>query len=181
MPEEIRVLKEAARLMDEAGVPYMVSGSIAMNFYAQPRMTRDIDIVIVLQRGEEEKFVSLLENDFYVDRNVVMEEAGRCGMFNVIHNRSIVKIDFIMRKEGEYDVAAFDRRRPIEIGGDRIWLISPEDLVLAKLKWARESLSEMQIKDVRSILASVDDLDMEYVVRWIGDLKLSEIFERARI
>ena len=50
MSEELAVLKEVTRRLDCAKIAYMVTGSIATNFYTVPRMTRDIDIVIELGR-----------------------------------------------------------------------------------------------------------------------------------
>jgi hypothetical protein len=41
--EELEVLKIVAGRLGGAGIAYMLTGSIAMNPYAVPRMTRDID------------------------------------------------------------------------------------------------------------------------------------------
>ena len=49
MESEADVLKLVASRLNAAGIPYMVSGSMALNFYATPRMTRDIDIVVEIQ------------------------------------------------------------------------------------------------------------------------------------
>ena len=48
MSEELDVLKLVTARLDATGIPYMVTGSMAMNYYAVPRMTRDIDIVVDL-------------------------------------------------------------------------------------------------------------------------------------
>ncbi len=49
MKNEIDVLKDISRKFDKANIAYMLTGSMAMNFYAQPRMTRDVDVVIAIQ------------------------------------------------------------------------------------------------------------------------------------
>ena len=46
MLEETEVLKLVCKTLDESNIPYMLTGSFAANFYATPRMTRDIDLVI---------------------------------------------------------------------------------------------------------------------------------------
>ena len=48
---EIDIVRDVSRRFEQAGIPYMLTGSMAMNYYAQPRMTRDIDVVIALGRG----------------------------------------------------------------------------------------------------------------------------------
>jgi len=66
MSEELEVLKIVTSRLNEANIPYMISGSIAANYYTIPRMTRDIDVVIGLKQGDIDKFTSLFEDDFYV-------------------------------------------------------------------------------------------------------------------
>jgi len=96
MSEELEVLNIVSWRLNEAEIPYMISGSIAANYYTVPRMTRDIDIVIELKQEDIDKFVALFEKDFYLNRETVTNEVSRQGMFNLIHNRYVVKIDFII-------------------------------------------------------------------------------------
>jgi len=67
MSEELEVLKTVTQRLNEAGIRYMVSGSIAANYYTVPRMTRDIDIVIELEQSDIDRFVGLFQGDFYID------------------------------------------------------------------------------------------------------------------
>lgn len=48
MSEGLDVLQDISRRLALAGIPYMITGAMAMSLYARPRMTRDIDIVILL-------------------------------------------------------------------------------------------------------------------------------------
>ncbi|HLG22811.1 MAG TPA: hypothetical protein VI382_08340, partial [Candidatus Manganitrophaceae bacterium] len=117
MLNEQEVLKIVAKRLASAGVPYMITGSVAMNFYATPRMTRDIDIVIRTQEDDIEKLYKLFANDFYVDIDSIKEALYRRRMFNVIHMEGIVKVDFIIRKETEYRQVEFQRRRRVVFEG----------------------------------------------------------------
>lgn len=180
MSEELEVLKEVVCRLDEAKIPYLISGSVAMNYYAEPRMTRDIDIVVVMDSQLVEKFIEVFKKDFYLDDATVRDEVGRRGMFNLIHNKHIIKIDFILFKSGDYDKQAFSRRRKTTVDGVELSIISPEDLVINKLLWAKDSLSEMQIKDVRNLVGMVKDLDFDYVANWIRQLGLTEIFNKVK-
>jgi len=45
---EIDIVRDISQRFEQVGIPYMLTGSMAMNYYAQPRMTRDIDVVIAI-------------------------------------------------------------------------------------------------------------------------------------
>lgn len=179
MSEELAVLKQVAEKLNKAGISYMVSGSVAMNFHAQPRMTRDIDIVIVLGAGNVQNFVDIFKDEFYLDEETIREETKRLGMFNLIHNECIIKIDFIIQKNDEFSRSAFERRLKINIDGVKIYISSAEDLILAKLGWARDSMSEMQLRDVANIKNMAKDLDCSYMDNWIKKLGLQEIYKKV--
>lgn len=177
MSEELEVLKTVTQRLNQAEVPYMISGSIAANYYTVPRMTRDIDIVIELKAIDIDKFISLFQNDFYLDdKEMIKREVLRQGMFNLIHNQYVIKVDFIVRKESEFQDAAFSRRKKVFIENVPMWFILPEDLVLAKLQWAKDSHSELQLRDVKNLLATVKDIDMVYIKKWVKKLDLSHLY-----
>jgi hypothetical protein len=179
MSEELEVLKMVANRLGEAGIGYMVSGSIAANYYTIPRMTRDIDIVIELEQEGIDEFVGLFEGDFYADREMIANEVSRRGMFNLIHNAYVVKIDFIVKKSSAYQQVAFSRRKQVLIEQSPVWFVTAEDLVISKLAWARDSHSEMQLKDVASLVATVENLDMTYIDKWVRQLDLECIYREA--
>ena len=179
MSEELEVLKIVAKRLDSAKIVYMISGSIAANLYTVPRMTRDIDIVVELKRADLDRFVETFENDFLVDREMVKEEVGRNGIFNIIHKEFVLKIDFILRQLSLFQDTAFTRRQKVLIEGQPMWFISPEDLILAKLLWAKDSQSEMQLHDVRNIFRTSRNLDKTYIAKWIPQLGLEEIHKKA--
>jgi len=166
--------------LEAAGIDYMLTGSVAMAWYAQPRQTRDIDIVIELPESKVEVVVKSFSRDFYVDADVVREEVRRHGMFNMIQDALVMKVDLILRKPDEYGAVAFQRRRRIEmISGFSLHIISPEDLVLAKLRWAAEGESDLQLRDVRNLVHSVDALDTAYLSDWAPKLGVADWLRRA--
>lgn len=180
MPEELEVLKDVAKKLDGAEIPYMISGSVAMNYYAEPRMTRDIDIVVTLEKNGVDRFVSLFENDYYIDGETVKAEVERKGIFNLINNKYILKIDFILLKNGTIHHEGFRRRKIVGVDDFEVWMIAPEDLIIQKLLWAKESVSEMQLKDVGNMIRMVSDMDMSYLNKWLSELGLTEMFDKAR-
>lgn len=180
MADEIDILKLVAARLDAAGIPYMVSGSMAINYYAQPRMTRDVDIVIELDARDADRVVALFAPDFLCEPEAVRDAVRQRTMFNMIHTESIVKVDFIVRKHLPYRLEEFARRRSVDIGGATVWMVSPEDLLLSKLHWAKDSRSELQLKDVRNLIACVPNLDWSYVEKWAADLSVSDLMNEVR-
>ena len=180
MNQELEVLKSVTQRLKTAGIPYMITGSIAAGFYAVPRMTRDIDIVIELDIQGADRLSGLLQNDFYIDRETVMEAVEQRGLFNILHNEYVIKVDLIVRKDHPYRELEFRRRREIKIEDARMWIVSPEDLVLSKLLWAKDSLSEQQMEDIKNLLAMVKDLDLGYIKEWVVKLALEGIYARVQ-
>ncbi|MEA1965356.1 MAG: hypothetical protein U9O41_09610, partial [Candidatus Aerophobetes bacterium] len=126
-----------------------------------------------------ERVYNLFKDDFYIDRNSILQAVQSQGLFNVIHNKFVVKVDFIIRKDTKYRKTEFNRRRKIYIEKTDIYIVSAEDLILSKLFWAKDFRSSTQLTDVRNILESVKNLDMNYLKFWVRELKLEEIFDEA--
>jgi hypothetical protein len=180
MSEELEVLKVVTERLNGADIPYMISGSMAANYYTVPRMTRDIDIVIELKETDIDKFVTLFRSDFYTDKETIKKQVRQQGIFNLIHNQYVIKIDFIVKKSSAYQETAFSRKKEVLIRSSPMWFISPEDLIISKLSWAKDSLSEMQLKDVRNLIETVDNLDLRYIDNWISQLGLEQIYKEAK-
>lgn len=180
MGEELDILKLVTKRLDKCNLSYMLTGSIATNYYTVPRMTRDIDIVIDLGTGKVAAILDTFKDQFYIDEEVITRALKNEGMFNIIHSEKLVKVDFIIRKRSEYRKLEFSRRCAVSMAGTQLWLVSPEDLVISKLFWAKDSHSEIQLNDVRNILEDVKDIDRRYLQEWVKKLGLEEIYEKVR-
>lgn len=178
--EQLEVLRKVVEKLRDLDIEYMLSGSVAMNFYGQPRMTRHIDIIISIKETQIRRFIDAFKEEFYIESEMVLKEVSGKGMFNVSLNDYIVKVDFILRKDTKYDINAFERRRLVNVGDFEICLISPEDLVPNKLLWAREGNSEIQKRDVKNILMITDDLDFNYLRDWSKRLSVDSLLEECR-
>ena len=154
----------------------MLSGSVALNAYSIPRYTRDIDIVIELQVENFPEFAELFaERECYFHYESAKEEVSRKGMFNVIDWKSGMKIDFIVRKNDDFQRTEFSRRQQKRILPDVIcWVISPEDLIVAKLLWIQQLFSQQQIDDIKNVIHDCPSLDKTYVSDWIKRLELND-------
>jgi hypothetical protein len=159
--------------LDSAGIAFMLTGSVAMNYYAQPRMTRDIDLVVALDETHEERIVRLFDADYYVDRQAVHHAIAEHSIFNLIHNETVIKVDCIVLKSEPYRKEEFGRRRQVALGEFQTWIVSREDLILSKLYWARNSRSELQLRDVRNLLTT--DCDLAYLHSRAQQLDVEEL------
>jgi hypothetical protein len=178
--DQLSVLAFVTTSLENAGIPYMITGSIAAGHYARPRFTRGIDVVVELQPEDADRIVQLFGGEFDTDADRIRSAIARRSMFNLIHSTAIVKVDFIVRKEAAYRQQEFSRRRPVTIAGRRMWLVAPEDLVLSKLVWARESRSELQLRDVRELIAMSAALDWRYVEQWATELGVGNLLREVR-
>jgi hypothetical protein len=175
---ELDVLRIVSERLSSHGLPFMLTGSFALAYYATPRMTRDLDLVVALEARDVEPFVSAFDVDFYVDADAVREAVQSQHLFNLMHLDSGIKVDMIVRKATEYRRVEFARRRPVSLAGVDTWIASPEDLVLSKLVWARDSSSELQLRDVRLLLG--EPLDTDYLRAWATNLGVLVQLEEVR-
>ena len=180
MNEEIELLKDIARRLEDAGIEYMMTGSMALAFYSTPRMTRDIDIILQVSYADVGKIVALFKKDFYIDENSVRQAVRDQSMFNIIHNESVLKVDFIIRKDEEYRKEEFLRKRKITIEGFQVSIVSPEDLILSKLVWAKTSQTALQLRDVKQMMLNAKQIDHEYLTKWSKTLGVEELLTSVR-
>jgi len=163
--------------LDRADVPYMLTGSLASSYHGEPRATLDVDIVIDPSPGALDRLVDALQSSaFYVDADVAREALGRRSQFNAI-GPNAEKVDFVIRKDRPFSVEEFARREPADLLGTPGFIVTREDLVLAKLEWAAASDSDRQRRDVIGILRAADALDAAYIERWAVELGVQDAWK----
>ena len=178
--EMTAILQEVTSRLDAESIPYMLAGSFAMLYYALPRMTRDIDLVVQLDQKDAERIYELFCKDYYVSLDAIKEAIHTLRVFNIIHEAAVIKIDFfVIPREGFFG-SEFSRRTKVNLLGKAISLISPEDLVISKLMWARDAGSAQQMADVANLLMSLQNLDRSYIEAWVAQLGLEEWYEKCR-
>ncbi|HEX8138753.1 MAG TPA: hypothetical protein VF544_14395 [Pyrinomonadaceae bacterium] len=177
MKNEIDVIRDLAGKFAEAGIDYMLTGSLAMNYYTQPRMTRDIDLVVALDSKDVDRMTALFSPDYYVARQAIVNALARESVFNLIHQETVIKVDCIIRKSSDYRRLEFERRTAVKIQDFTVWLVSKEDLIISKLDWARDSRSAIQLRDVRNLLAT--EYDNSYLEKWTRRLGLYDLWQEC--
>jgi hypothetical protein len=176
------LLSRLAPALERAQMIYMVTGSVASSAHGMPRSTRDLDIVIAPTRPQLlELMRGFPSSDYYADEQQAFRALANRSQFNVIDNATGWKIDFIIAEDSEYGRTALARRKPIHIAGNPVYIAAAEDVLIAKLRWAKLGGSDRQLQDVAGILViQRGNLDIEYIERWIREFKLEEQWQAAR-
>jgi hypothetical protein len=170
------VFQRIITALENSGIEYMLTGSFASSRYGSPRATQDIDIVISATAPQIRSFTEHLDNRlYYVELDAALEAHRRQSLFNIIDLDAGWKIDLICRKSRPFSLEEFRRRRRVELHGLQLFVASAEDVIIAKLEWARMGASQRQIEDAASILrVQGDTLDKAYLEKWIFELELQE-------
>jgi len=141
-------------------------------------MTRDIDVVVALTPADAGKIVELFSPDYYLSEQAVHDSISAESIFNLIHNRSVIKVDFVVRKNTPYRQTEFERRKQVTIDNFSTWIVNKEDLIISKLFWAKDSGSELQLRDVKNLAAT--GYDVSYVEQWTRELGLLNLWQQTK-
>lgn len=179
-PRELLIAVTTA--LETLNIPYLITGGMAVFVWGRPRFTADIDIVVELKREDVDKLetaLTLLGEKGYIDKQVMQEALAHEGEFNFIDGVTGVKVDFWVLKKSAFDRSRLARRVKKVILNKTIFFSSPEDLLLAKLIWFKQSDSTKQREDIESILAvSGTQLDKPYIEEWVEKMELKEVWSK---
>jgi hypothetical protein len=169
------LLRAVSARLESLGIPFMLTGSVAAAFHGAGRATMDVDLVIDATSDQLRALVaSLAALDLYVSADVAMEALARESMFNVVDATTGWKADLIIRKSRPFSRGEFARRRALVFEGTALWVATVEDLIVAKLEWAKLGASSRQIEDVTAMLrVAAGALDRVYLDRWVAELDLA--------
>lgn len=176
-------LRALIAALEQAAIPYMLCGSMSSSFHGQPRATNDADMVIDPASADQlNQFLDRLGSECYVSRPAAAESLANRSMFNVIDIDSGWKADLMIRKARPYSRQEFSRRQMAVIMGLDVFVVSPEDSILTKLEWSKESQSRLQFDDALSVFQfQRDRLDLDYLRKWAAHLNISDLLEKVLI
>jgi hypothetical protein len=172
--------------LDRLEIRYSIGGSVASSAHGVPRTTLDVDLVVELESDQIDDLAAELRQDFYADAALIREAFARGRAANVIHLRSAWKFDLFPLRQDEYSRTEFERRVFREVRSEEGKVIecavaSAEDTVLRKLEWYRAGgeISERQWNDLLGVCRTARvQLDVVYLRRWAGYLKVEDLLER---
>ena len=182
------LLTRIVEALDGAGIPYMLTGSLASSLQGEPRATHDIDLVIDIAPGDVTRVTRALSApEVCLDEQAVGDAARHRTMFNLIDSSSGDKADFWLLTDEPFDRARFSRRLRVEALGLEVCVSAPEDTILMKLRWsAQAGGSEKQMGDaLRVYELQAGALDERYLDAWATRLEvaatLADIRRAARV
>lgn len=175
------VFRKVQFALQATGIPYMVTGSFASSIHGEPRASKDIDIVIAPSREQLLDFVQHFPADeYYADEQDALESFAHGSMFNIIDFRSGWKVDLIFLKQRPFSQTEFARRTEQDLAGLRLTFATAEDVLIAKLEWAKIGESHRQLEDAASIIRiKASLLDRDYIERWVRELELEQQWATA--
>jgi hypothetical protein len=185
MIDAIAVTVQVTKALESIGVRYFIGGSIASTLYGMVRTTQDSDIITELDVEHIPVFMEKLQNDFYVDGEMIADAISHSSSFNIIHKESMFKVDLFVPHKRTFINEQFARAREESLSSDpqmTAYVASPEDIILAKLEWYRMGgeVSERQWRDVLGVLKVQGMMiDTEYLQRMATELNLVELLVRA--
>jgi len=174
------LLQKIVEVLENIGISYLVTGSVAAMAYGEPRLTNDIDIVAGIDEGHIRKLLTAFPSEeFYVSEEAVREAIYHHGQFNIIHPSSGLKVDIIIRQDTPFDKSRFSRvRRIYPAEPYQANFAAPEDVIIKKMEYYKEGGSGKHLRDVTGILKiSGDMVDRDYISEWAEGLGLTEIWE----
>jgi len=172
-------LERLIKKLDEQNIPYMLSGSVSSSLHGQPRATNDADIVIAPAEEQLIAFLKSLGDDYYVNPDAARDAFKSNSVFNVIDIQNSWKADLIIRKNRPFSREEFQRRQKANIMGLDAWVVSPEDVILSKLEWAKNSKSSQQFQDALGVATvQYERLDRDYMYKWAKELQVESSLER---
>ena len=170
---------DVAKALEACGIPFLLTGSFASNYYGIPRSTRDADFVLQSQHAVGPDFAQQLGEGFLLDPQLSFET--NTGTFRQVlrHKNKTFKVELFLLSQDPHDQARFSRRRAVQLFERQVWLPSPEDVIITKLRWARGKDKD----DARDVMAvQQEKLDWPYIEEWCrlhGTLPLMQELRRS--
>lgn len=152
--------------LESLGLPYCITGSVAASVYGEPRLTADIDVVLLLRMSDIAALrAAFPESSYYVPpietMRLELARDGR-GHFNLIHHESQFKADIYLAARDPLHAWALAQRRRISLDEGGAWIAPPEYVILRKLEYLREGAQDKHVRDIRFMLAA-SDVDLAFV------------------
>jgi hypothetical protein len=185
MVEPALITARVTAVLEKLKVRYLIGGSLASTLHGMVRTTQDSDLVADLRQEHVGPFLQLLQDEFYIDDQMIAEAIARQSSFNIVHRESFFKVDVFIPKSRPFIEEQFARARKETLSTEPVveaMVATAEDTLLAKLEWFRMGgeVSERQWRDVLGILeVQAGNLDLIYLQRWAQELKVSDLLALA--
>lgn len=185
-PDILQAIEPVISAFNKLSISYYIGGSIASSIYGIARATMDVDIVADIKIEKISSLKRILENEYYIDENMIKDAIRRFSSFNLIHLETMIKIDVFIHKYQPYQEETQRRKQKDTLedseGASEFYFSSPEDIILNKLQWYElgNRVSERQWLDVIGVIkVQLKNLDDEYLRKWGKELGLLDLLTKA--
>lgn len=177
---DLKNLLTFLRKIEALNLDHMITGSVASILYGKPRLTQDMDVVVVFPASKISAFAASFDiNDYYCPPGEAIKEAielGAKGHMNVIDQKTGFKIDIYPAGNDDLTKWGLENKRRVElIAGEKAWVAPPEYVILKKLAYYKEGGSQKHIEDIRGMLEiSGDQIDKAFIEKMASKLHLMD-------
>ena len=123
--EPIIVTLRVTAELERMGVEYLVGGSLASSVHGLPRTTQDVDLVARIAGRHVNDLVSALEQEFYIDAQMISDAIRRRASFNIIHLATMLKMDIFVLDGDALGQEEMKRRVAVTLRDTRSGLPAP--------------------------------------------------------
>lgn len=170
------------QLFSNYQIEYMLTGSFAVSYYGLPRATHDIDFIIEVTEDAAQKLeraMTTLGNEFIADIPNIQEAMRARSLFTIFHLETGIKVDFWMVRTDDFQLK-MKRGQNVPFETSVIHVISAEDLILNKLVWCKEVMSERHMRDCVGIWnVQGEKLDFDYLQQRAKSLGVTELLQEV--
>lgn len=171
MRTEQDLLVDCLARLNRLGIPYMLAGSMASNYWGVPRSTHDLDFVLRLRPDSVEGLVAAFKDGFFIQAESVEKSLRPPHQFNALDEQSALKVDFWTLRDDAFERTAFERRVQVTLFDTPAWITTAEDVILHKLFWHKLTPSDRQLGDAAGVYCvQRDALDTAYLDHWASIL-----------
>lgn len=181
-----QILTLVTKTLAKHGVSYMVTGSLAVVFYGRPRYTHDLDIVLAVSPASTQNLQNALKKlsryfHVFADLESLQAVIGSQEMISLLDRTSGMKVDFWILGQELFAKEVFERRLTKQVLKASIDFISPEDLILTKLVWSKQSESSRHLEDIYTVYeGQKSKLDEQYITKWAKKLSVKSLLRKAK-
>ncbi|MCL4505009.1 MAG: hypothetical protein M1140_03150 [Chloroflexi bacterium] len=185
-PEDQRAFNvQLVATLEQLGIPYAVGGSVAAMSYSEHRFTVDIDVMIDASIENLAQLVNEVDSwHIYISplEAILEVEIPNHMPFNVIDGLRGTRADFYVARPTGLDASAMTRRRRMLLYSNpeaHAWFLSPEDVILYKLDYFRQSgeTSAKHPADIAKMLRVIgDELDLAYLAEWSAQIGVADLW-----
>jgi hypothetical protein len=149
----LEALIPAIASLDAAGIPYAITGSVASSIHGEPIPSQDVDIAIRMTPQQARQLEAQLPQRFYRNSEHLVQISQKAGMSNLIDAGTGLKIDLSVLARTPFFDSVMARRTLTAFGpgGPSFFVVTPEDVILMKLLWRKDSRSDKQWANALSV------------------------------